>query len=137
MRTALTAGIAFGMMAAAATAPALAKDTLRAVHFEAGQSSATVSGALVRGDSDIWSVSAGAGQTADISVTSTEDNAAFTIYPPPAQVSQGDDGLDISTTPFATDTKSWQGALPGSGTYYIQVGGDRGNATYTLTISIK
>lgn len=107
---------------------AAANDTLRVLQFSAGASSATVDGSVVRGDTDVWSFSANAGQEADITVTSTEDNAAFSVFVPPA-TTDGD--------PTAADVKHWQGALPSTGTYYVQVGGDRGNATYKLTVSIK
>ena len=128
--------------------PATAESTLRSVHFAPGQSSATLDGAIVRGDSDLWSFAANAGQTADIKVTSTEDNASFTIYQPPASVTHGDDGLDVSGTVLPggepTDPpldpgaqKHWKGKLPATGAYYIEVAGDRGNATYTLTIAIE
>ena len=107
---------------------ASATDFNHELKFAAGASSATVDGAVVRGDSDIWSFSANAGQQADISITSLEDNASFAVFVPPATVNDA---------PTAADTKQWQGALPSAGTYYIQVGGDRGNATYKLTVSIK
>ena len=117
--------------------PARAESTLTSVHFAAGQSSAKVEGALVRGDSAIYSFAANAGQTADIAITSLEDNASFTIYQPPAHVTHSDDGLDVDGSPAAADTRQWQAALPASGAYYVEVGGDRGNATYTLTIAVK
>jgi hypothetical protein len=126
---------------AAGVLPAVAESTLQSVHFQSGQSSATLEGSLVRGDSAIYSFSAIAGQTATIAVTSLEDNASFTIYQPPASVTHSDDGLDVNGSPLpGTDSGSdmnWTGKLPASGAYYLEVGGDRGNATYTLTISIR
>jgi hypothetical protein len=131
----LAAGaLAFAMLAAA---PALSESMLRPVHFTAGQSSITLDGAVVRGDSDVWSFAANGGQTATIAVTSLEDNAAFAIFEPPASVTHSDDGLDVDGTMLGADIKQWQGKLPASGEYYVQVSGDRGNATYKLTISIE
>lgn len=121
----LVSGVAAAMLMATAAA---ATDFQHELKFAAGASSATVDGAVVRGDSDVWSFSANAGQHAEIAVKSTEDNAAFAVFVPPA-TTDGD--------PTAADVKSWQGALPATGTYYVQVSGDRGNATYTLTVSIK
>lgn len=112
----------------ALSAPALATDHTHALKFAAGASSATVDGAVVRGDSDIWTFSANAGQQADISITSLEDNASFAVFVPPA-TTDGD--------PTVADVKSWGASLPASGTYSVQVSGDRGNATYKLTVSIK
>ena len=118
-------------------AAAAAEDTLRPVHFAAGQSSATLDGAIVRGDSDIWSFVANQGQTADITVTSLENNAGFVVFEPPASVSHGDDGLDVDGTMLSDGGTHWNGKLPASGAYYVEVSGDRGNATYTLTIAIE
>ena len=132
-------GAVAGAMVAASLAgsPALAESTLTSVHFAAGQSSATLEGALVRGDSAIYSFAASAGQTADIAITSLENNASFTIYQPPAHVTHSDDGLDVEGSPVVADTRQWQAALPAGGAYYVEVAGDRGNATYTLTIAVK
>jgi hypothetical protein len=120
---------------------ASALDTLRPVHFQSGHTSITLDGALVRGDSDIWSFAANAGQTADIAVTALEDNASFVVFQPPASVSHGDDGLDVDGTMLpgtdSGDAKHWSGKLPATGAYYIEVSGDRGNASYKLTISIQ
>jgi hypothetical protein len=121
----------------AAAVPALALSTLTTVHFAAGQSSAKLEGSLVRGDSAIYSFSASAGQIADISITSLENNAGFTIYQPPAQVSRSDTGVDIDGSTLQLDGRQWSGKLPASGDYYVEVGGDRGNATYTLTIAVE
>ena len=124
---------------AAGIALSRAETTQSTVHFAAGQSSATLDGSLVRGDSAIYSFDANAGQEADIKVTSLEDNASFMLYQPPASVSQSDDGVDINGTAMTgdDDAKTWNGKLPASGTYYILVGGDRGNATYKLTVAVK
>lgn len=126
--SALVACTMVATLVAGASGAALATDFSHELNFSAGASSATVDGAVVRGDSDIWSFSARAGQQADVSITSLEDNAAFAVFVPPA-TTDGD--------PTAADVKQWQGALPADGTYYIQVSGDRGNATYKLTVSIR
>lgn len=109
-------------------APAMATDFQHSLKFAAGATSATVDGAVVRGDSDVWSFAASAGQHAEITVTSLEDNAAFAVFVAPATT---------NSDPTAADVKSWRGTLPAAGTTYVQVSGDRGNATYKLTVSIK
>ncbi len=135
-----TAGIVAGALGAAVLLAALlaqAATTLTAVHFPRGGSGTEIEGSLVRGDRAIYSFSANAGQTADIAITALEDNASFALYQPPASVTHSDDGLDVNGTAMAEDTKQWSGALPASGAYYVEVGGDRGNASFTLTISVK
>ncbi len=132
---------------AAGTGTATAEDREHTIAFAAGASSATMHQSLVRGDSDIYKFSASAGQQADIRLTSLEDNASMMIYGPPASVSRGADGLDIDgaylpggdVTPGLDPgaTRHWGGALPANGEYLIHVGGDRGNATYDLTVSIR
>lgn len=136
------------LLLAGGAGAAEAEDILQSVHFQPGQSSAKLDGSLVRGDTTIYSFSAKVGQTAVVAITSLEDNASFTIYRPPASVAHSDDGLDISGTVLpggdANDPpldpgaeKRWSGKLPASGAYYVEVVGDRGNATYTLTIEIE
>lgn len=135
---AMAAGaIALALAALFAAGTARATDMLRPVHFASGQSAITLDGAVVRGDSDIWSFAANAGQSATITVTSLEDNAAFAIFEPPASVSHADDGIDVDGTILTADTRSWEGKLPASGEYYVEVSGDRGNATYKLSIAIE
>lgn len=126
MRLGLLTGAA--ALAILFVASASATDHRHELKFAAGSTSATVEGAVVRGDSDIWSFAASAGQNADISITSLEDNASFAVFLAPAT---------IEADPTIADVKSWQGALPSAGTTYVQVSGDRGNATYKLTVSIK
>ena len=47
-----------------------------------GSSSATVKGAVVRGDRDRYYVGARKGQTMSVKITSIEDNAVFQVYLP-------------------------------------------------------
>ena len=110
--------------------------------FAPGTSSATVSDAVVRGDRNLYSITAKAGQTMQVSVSSTEDNAVFQIYQPGAKFikEDGDDDIKGTMLPKAgdeDDAKSWNGKLPQSGKYWIVVGGTRGNATYKLKVGIK
>ncbi len=95
------------------------------IRFARGSSSATVRGAVVRGDRDRYYLSAKKGQTMSVKITSTEDNAVFQIYLPGEEESlpKAGDGDD------ATD---WSGELPADVEYVIVVGGTRGNASYTL-----
>jgi flagellar hook assembly protein FlgD len=99
------------------------------VRFARGKSSATVSGAVVRGDRDTYIVGAGTGQTMRVSITSPENNAVFQVM--------DDDGNYLSGADEGDDATNWSGKLPWKGDYKIIVGGTRGNAGYRMTISIQ
>ena len=121
---------------------ALSRDIKRELKFAPGTSSAAVSNAVVRGDRDLYAVTAKAGQTMEIRITAAENNAAFSIYAPGAKLvkEDGDDDIKGTTLPGAgteDDAMTWQGKLPQSGKYWIVVGGTRGNAAYKLKISIR
>ncbi|HYR78232.1 MAG TPA: hypothetical protein VEM96_20650 [Pyrinomonadaceae bacterium] len=100
------------------------------VRFARGTSSATIHGAVIRGDRDRYYVSAKRGQTMSVKITSREDNAAFEIYFSGEQESLEGAGEE-------DDATNWSGELPADNDYVIVVGGTRGNGSYTLTISIK
>src|SRR5215211_683163 len=57
-----------------------------AIRFPAGRSSTTVEGAVIRGERDIYSLRARAGQTMSVSVTAVERNAVFNVYAPRARI---------------------------------------------------
>lgn len=100
------------------------------VRFAKGKSSATIREAVVRGDRDRYYIGAKAGQTMSVKITSLEKNAVFQIYFAGEQESLPGAG-------DGDDAMKWSGQLPADNEYVIVVGGTRGNATYTLTISIK
>ncbi len=97
--------------------------------FAKGKSSATVSGAVIRGDRDTYIVGAREGQTMRVRITSLEKNAVFQI--------EGADGNYLPDAGEEDDATNWTGDLPQTGDYEIIVGGTRGNASYKLTVSIK
>jgi hypothetical protein len=100
------------------------------VHFAKGTSSTTITGAVIRGDRDRYYVGAKKGQTMTVSIKSEEDNAVFQIYLAGEQESLPGAG-------DGDDAMKWSGELPADSEYVIVVGGTRGNASYTLTISVK
>lgn len=108
---------------------ALAADHVKPVQFAKGKSGAEIKSAVVRGDRDIYKLTARGGQTLKVNLTSLEDNAVF-------QIVQTQTGKFLRGAAEGQDTKSWSGPLPANGEYKIIVGGTRGNATYTLTIQI-
>ena len=110
-------------------------------HFAPGKSSGKVAGGVIRGDRDVYSLGARAGQKMTVAISSIENNAVFQLYAPGAKATRGDDGIvevKGTTLPGADgDTMNWTGQLPASGAYLIVVGGTRGNASYELTVSIE
>jgi hypothetical protein len=119
-----------------------AADTVQAIHFARGASSAEVRGAAVRGERMLYSFDAREGQRATIRIDALEHNGAFQIYSPPASPVMRDSTLEIAgqTLPGAgeeDDAAHWTGTLPRSGAYLVVVGSTRGNVTYRLTVTIR
>jgi len=111
-----------------AVGSAAAEGVTRQVRFARGAETATLSGAVVRGDRDVYILRANAGQPMRVSITSLEHNAVFQIA--------GPDGRELAGAGEGQDADRWSGRLARSGDYRITVGGARGNATYTLAIGI-
>jgi hypothetical protein len=107
-----------------------AQGVKRKVRFAKGASSITIREAVVRGDRDRYYISARAGQTMTVKITSTEKNAVFQIY------FHGEEE-SLPGAGDGDDAMNWSGKLPIDNEYVIVVGGTRGNANYALTISIK
>ncbi len=105
------------------------------------RASAAVSGGVVRGERNLYSVVARAGQTLSVEIEAAEDNAAFEIYTPAARISR------IAAKPECygetltdrgdNDSRSWSGRLAATGPYLIAVGPTRGNAAYELSVSLR
>jgi hypothetical protein len=94
------------------------------IQFKRGASSAEVKGGIVRGEVKIYLINANRGQTMNVEIQSVEGNAVFKV-------------IDPNTNPLAEGQKSWSGELPQRGDYQIVVGSERGNASYTLSVSIE
>jgi hypothetical protein len=122
--------VAFVFIWAFTSSSVFADGVKHKVRFAPGTSSATIRGAVVRGDRDRYYLSAKRGQTMSVKITSREDNAVFQIYFAGEQESLSGAGEE-------DDATNWSGELPADNEYVIAVGGTRGNASYTLTISIK
>jgi len=103
-------------------------DSATAVHtervqFEVGRNGTVINHAVIRGERDVYLLNARGGQQMEISLTSTEQNAAFDVVSPSG---------DILTTEAQSETVF----LPHTGDYQVIVGSTRGNATYELQITI-
>jgi hypothetical protein len=103
-------------------------DSATAVHteqvqFEAGRNSTVITHAVIRGERNMYLLNAQGGQQMEITLTSSEQNAAFDVVSPSG---------DILTTEAQSETV----LLPHTGDYQVIVGSTRGNATYELQITI-
>ena len=96
----------------------------RRIQFARGTNSATVEDAVVRGTRDIYLVNARARQTMTVGITSLEQNAVFDIIAPNGRT-------------LKQEATSFTGKLSAGGDYRIVVGGTRGNASYTLEVTIR
>lgn len=99
-------------------------DRTRRIRFARGRTTKVLKDAVVRGTRDRYLLRASAGQTLIVHITSLENNAVFDVRGPRGR----------SLAEEATD---WEGQLPRSGDYVIVVGGTRGNASYTLEVTVR
>lgn len=135
MRLAL---LSLALLLGAAPALAAGCGTPQELRFAPGTSSATVAGAIVRGDRACYAFTARAGQRVEAQVTSVEDNAVFQLYAPGWRIAR-DGGADGGTLPGAgegQDATRFTGPLPANGRYLVVLGGTRGNAEFTFRLSI-
>ncbi len=98
------------------------------VQFEPGETFAVVESAVVRGTTNQYVLDATQGQMMTVTITSPEQNAVFTLYGPHGQALAG--------AAEGQDAIRWSGALPSTGDYIVSVGSTRGNAMYTLNVTI-
>lgn len=99
------------------------------VRFAKGRTTTVLKGAVVRGTQDRYILGASSGQTMLVHITAREKNVAFTIL--------GPDATALAGTEEGADATDWTGTLPLSGDYAIWVSPTRGNATYTLEVTIR
>ena len=125
-RAGLVACVLLSMLAGA---PAAQRGKMQRVRFARGRTTAVLKGAVVRGTQDRYILGASAGQRMLVHITAREKNAAFTIY--------GPDGSTLPGAGEGADATDFSGELPQSGDYTIAVGPTRGNATYTLEVTIR
>jgi len=100
------------------------------VKFQKGQSAATFEGSVVRGDRDTYILKANKNQVMNVTITSVEDNAVF-------QIKDTKTGKYLKGAAAGDDAIAFSSGLPSSGDYKIIVGGTRGNASYTINISVE
>ena len=119
--------VVFATLLLATCAFAAQKGLTKRVRFARGRTTAVLKNSVVRGTVDRYLLGARKGQQIIVHITSVENNAVFDIYTPQGGtlVGEGEDSTD------------WSGTLPEDGDYIIEVGGTRGNATYTLEVTIR
>jgi hypothetical protein len=129
-----------GTAAAGAAEPV---PTPKMIFFATGSTRGTAGGHVLRGNRDLYSVKAGAGQVMTVTITAPDDNAVFQIYEPGAQIGRDADGLlqftgkALAHADDGDDATRWSGRLPRTGTYLIVIGSTRGNARYSMDVKIE
>lgn len=116
-----------GLLLVTTCAFAAQEGLTKRVRFPRGGTTATLKNSVVRGTRDRYTLGARAGQKMSVRITSVENNAVFDIYTPQGGTLAGE----------GEDSTDWSGTLPEDGDYIIEVGGTRGNATYTLEVTIR
>lgn len=122
--------------------PAVAQSKAEPITLARGASTATVTGAVVRGDRALYTIAARKGQRMSLRLSSGEKNDAFQIYAPGAKVETVDSVLEVSgeALPGAAegdDAAQWSKTVALSGSYRIVVGATRGNASYRLSVEVR
>jgi hypothetical protein len=139
--TTLIAALLAAAPCLAATPAVPAAGAVRELRFARGHDSVTVRSAVVRGERHFWRFGARAGQQAVLRVTSVEHNAVIQVWRPgailPASADNAVAGTALAGADEGDDATGWEGVLPDSGDYLVEVGGTRGNASYRLTLRIK
>lgn len=109
----------------------LAQDHVRAngtrtqrILFKPGAVSTVVESSIGRGRRTIYLLRARGGQIMTLSLTSLDQNAVFDVQAPDGQY-------------LKQEATSYRGELPRTGDYSVIVSGTRGNAEYTLEVTIR
>jgi len=104
--------------------------TSAVIHVVPGAPGALITGAVLRGERDVYRLAAKAGLRLHVEIVSVEQNAVFQLYLP------GKGNKTLPGAGEADDATLWNGTLPKSGVYRIVVGGTRGNAEYTVRVDL-
>ena len=113
------------------------------IFFSTGSTSGTVGGRVLRGERNLYSVNAKAGQTMTVTITTPDGNAVFQLYEPGTTIGRDNDGLlefhgqALHGAADGEDATRWSDRLPKSGSYLIVVGSTRGNARFSMDVKIE
>ena len=94
------------------------------IQFRKGAHSTEIKGGVARGTVNTYLIAAQKGQKIKIKVKSVEKNAVFNV-------------IDSNKKTIIKESKSWSGVVSKTGDYQIDVGTERGGASYTLSVSVK
>lgn len=109
-------------------AGALGQQHYKRVKFPRGRTTAVLKGTVPSAEDALnYALTARAGQTMTVHVTSPKGNARFSVYR---------EGLE-NPLEGANTVKDWSGPLPDDGDYVITVVSMQGRAGYTLEVSIR
>lgn len=117
--------------------------TPKKIFFATGSTRGMAGGHVQRGARDLYSLTASAGQSMTVTLTTPDDNAVFQIYEPGTTLGRDADGIlefhgaALHVAGDGNDSTRWSGRLPRTGTYLIAVGSTRGNARYSMDIRIE
>lgn len=116
---------------------------VRPIFFPRGSTGGTAGGHVLRGNRNLYSVTATQGQVLTVTITAPDDNAVFQIYEPDTKVQRDADGAlefvgkALSAVDSRDDATRWSGRLPRTGTYLIAVGSTRGDARYSIDVKVE
>ena len=117
--------------------------TPKKIFFATGSTRGMAGGHVQRGARDLYSLTASAGQSMTVTLTTPDDKAVFQIYEPGTTLGRDADGIlefhgaSLHVAGDGNDATRWSGRLPRTGTYLIAVGSTRGNARYSMDIRIE
>ena len=100
------------------------------IKFPRGSSSTVINNAVLRDEIDQYILNARAGQRMKVDISSVENNASF-------QITRPDKTQLLPGASFDDDATHWNGELPETGDYVIEVAPTRGNATYRIKVEIR
>ena len=129
MKTKFLFVILFACAAVAATSAQTDNQEDKRIRFKSGESSATVTGGVPRGETVSYILKGKKNQTMTVKVSSTESNAVF-------KIKNRTTGYFLPGAGEYDDASSWEGTLPSDGDYRIIVGSTRGGTEYTLIVTI-
>ena len=109
---------------------AFAAGVSQQIRFARGRTSTVIRQSVLRGERDHYTLRARAGQKLKVSISAMEKNAAFQIYLP-------DRKKTLKGAGETDDALRWNGKLPVTGNYTIEVGSTRGNAGYKLLVALS
>jgi hypothetical protein len=131
-------------LATLAAGPALAQQLPNIQTITVPTGGTTVSGKLADSKArSLFYVQGAAGQSMNVAATSPDNNVTFQVWEPGTTARTGPDGNVVLNGKAMhgagpnDDPVAWIGALPAGGMYLVVVASRRGEASYSLNISLQ